>query len=152
MTFISELSDSYNQIHGWLSCTVCVIGLAFNAITITVFTCYRKQAPHSEGLAKTSLILISLAVSHFFDKINRFTCLSDRLSYLYQMSDSVLMLSYIPHSIYSYIIKTESERESPSLNDNFWSVYSTVHMIISVTFHSVFIFHMLYIFFLRIFF
>ena len=68
------------------------------------------------------------------------------------MSDSVLMLSYIPHSIYSYIIKTESERESPSLNDNFWSVYSTVHMIISVTFHSVFIFHMLYIFFLRIFF
>jgi hypothetical protein len=60
-----KIPESFNQIHGWLLSVVYVVGLAFNAITITVLINYRKQASHTTALARMSLILICLAVRYF---------------------------------------------------------------------------------------
>lgn len=120
-SLLTIFSNAYTSVHGWLSLVICFIGLSFNLINIIVL----KKNSSSEGNAKTNLILISIAIS-----------------------DSILMLTYIPYSIFTYIIKSKSDREKSDEN-SLWSMFSIFHMVISVTSHSISIWLTVYLAFFR---
>jgi len=107
----TSIMDLYIRVHGWLSCFICMIGLAFNCLNIIILG--RTQI--EPMVKKTNFILMTMA-----------------------SSDSILMASYFIFSMYTYIFKTKTERErGDQSGDEFWSILSICHMILSLTFHSI---------------
>ncbi len=104
----TNIMDSYVQVHGWLSCFICLMGVAFNLLNLIIL-----KKCKIEAMFKTNFILMSIA-----------SC------------DSILMISYFFFSFYTYILKSKNDRELAGENDEFWSLLSIVHMILSLTFHA----------------
>ena len=118
-----QFSTFYSSIHGWLSLVVCTVGISLNILNV----CILKKTS-TESASKTNLILIGLA-----------------------LSDCGLMFTYIPYAIYYYIIYSNSIFLEPyPLRDNIlWSLFSVIHLVLSLTFHSISIWLTVYLAFYR---
>lgn len=120
---INELiifSDWFRDIHGWLSTIVCIFGIPCNLLNILVLT--RPNMISSP----TNLILSALAVS-----------------------DLLTMMSSLPNSVYFYLLHDPNENESFERDTQFWIGYQMLHVIVSVTFHSISIWLTVYLAFFR---
>jgi hypothetical protein len=105
-----RFSNAYRPIHGWLSTFVCLFGIPSNMLNIIVLT--RPNLINSP----TNLILTALAVS-----------------------DLLTMLSSIVFSVYYYIVHVEKapDHPHPDRDTKFWTHFSNIHVMASVTFHSI---------------
>jgi hypothetical protein len=121
--FLLEFSTLYSSIHGWLSLAVCSLGLILNILNVIIL-----KRTRTESSSKTSLILVSLAIS-----------------------DSCTMLTYIPYAVYYYIIYSNSILLEPfPKRDNIAStIFSVIHLDLSLTFHCISIWLTVYLAFYR---
>lgn len=103
-------SEAYKPIHGWLSTFVCLFGIPANLLNIIVLT--RPNLISSP----TNLILTALAVS-----------------------DLLTMLTSLVNTIYYNIIYVHvpSNPPSPVRDTKFWVYFTQIHVMASVTFHSI---------------
>lgn len=81
---IWRFSNSYHLIHGWLSLTICSIGLLFNILNVLVLL-----KASNESAKETNYILMTLAAS-----------------------DSLAMISYLPYCIHYYIFYSKQSPDS----------------------------------------
>lgn len=105
-----RFSNAYRPIHGWLSTLVCMFGIPSNLLNIIVLTRPNLIA------SPTNLILTALAVS-----------------------DLLTMLSSIVFGVVFYIIHADKPLHDPSLERDSWgwAYFSMLHIMASVTFHSI---------------
>lgn len=109
-SIVLKMSEVYSDMHGWLSFLLCSIGIPFNIFNIVVL-----------NKAK----IASLATNSIFISI--------------AFCDTILMLVYLPFSIYFYILNSNSyaTQITASRDTFFWIHYSLINIFISVTFHSI---------------
>lgn len=109
-TIYWRFSNVYRPIHGWLSTGVCLFGIPSNLLNIIVLT--RPNMITSP----TNLILTGLAFSDLFT-----------------------MISSLVFGIYFYIVHIDSPVEIPSADrDTFaWTQFAKIHVMFTVTFHSI---------------
>lgn len=107
---IERFSSAYRPIHGWLSTFVCLFGIPSNLLNIIVLT--RPNMITSP----TNLILTALAFSDLFT-----------------------MLSSIVFGIYYYIVHINDDPFLGSVKRDTWGWvhFSMLHVMASVTFHSI---------------
>lgn len=105
-----KFSNAYRPIHGWLATFVCLFGIPSNLLNIIVLT--RPNMITSP----TNLILTALAFSDLFT-----------------------MLSSIVFSIFFYIVHMNTPYNEPSLERDSWAWthFAMLHVMASVTFHSI---------------
>lgn len=94
---------NYLQVHGWLSLFVCIFGIFANILNIIVLS--RKDM-----ISPTNAILTGLAVA-----------------------DMLVMLSYLPYTIHSYIITDMTEEYKYNYG---WTLFTLIHAHWTVVFHS----------------
>lgn len=109
-TIFWKFSNAYRPIHGWLSTAVCLFGIPSNLLNIIVLT--RPNMITSP----TNLILTALAFSDLFT-----------------------MLSSIVFGIFFYIVHIDKPLYEPSLTRDSWAwtYFAMLHVMASVTFHSI---------------
>lgn len=105
-----KFSNAYRPIHGWLATFVCLFDIPSNLLNIIVLT--RPNMITSP----TNLILTALAFSDLFT-----------------------MLSSIVFSIFFYIVHMNTPYNEPSLERDSWAWthFAMLHVMASVTFHSI---------------
>jgi hypothetical protein len=105
-----KFSNAYRPIHGWLSTGVCLFGIPSNLLNIIVLT--RSNMITSP----TNLILTGLA-----------------------FSDLLTMMSSLVFGVYFYIIhlNTPPEAPTPDRDTFFWTHFAKIHVMSTVTFHSI---------------
>lgn len=105
-----DFSNAYRLIHGWLSTGVCLFGIPCNLLNIIVLT--RSNMITSP----TNLILTGLA-----------------------FSDLLTMLSSLVYNFYYYILhgKKQINVPLPDRDTLIWTHFGNLHIMISVTFHSI---------------
>jgi hypothetical protein len=110
ITGIMGFSNAYRPIHGWLATFVCFFGISSNLLNIIVLT--RPNLVTSP----TNLILTGLAIS-----------------------DLLTMLSSFFNTFYYYIVHADKASVEASLERDtlFWTHFTNVHVMTSVTFHSI---------------
>lgn len=110
MSVIWKFSNAYRPIHGWLSTFVCLFGIPSNLLNIIVLT-----RPNMRS-SPTNLILTALAFSDLFT-----------------------MLSSIVFGIYFYIVHIDKPAFEGSVSRDTWAWthFSMLHVMASVTFHSI---------------
>lgn len=115
---IWRFSNAYRPIHAWLSTAVCLFGIPSNLLNIIVLT--RSNMITSP----TNLILTGLAFSDLFT-----------------------MLSSLLHTVYFYIIngKYPQMPPVPERDTYFWANFSNIHIMLTVTFHSISIYLTVYL-------
>ena len=109
VSYLWQFSNSYRPIHGWLSTGVCLFGIPSNLLNIIVLT-----RPHMIS-SPTNLILTGLAAS-----------------------DLLTMLSSLLFSFYFYVIHSDTpiHEPSPHRDTKLWTHFAKIHVMASVTFHS----------------
>ena len=107
--YLWRFSNFYRPIHGWLSSCVCLFGILSNTLNIIVLT--RPNMISSP----TNLILTCLAAS-----------------------DLLTMLSTLPSNFYSSVLYANSPNDLvPERDTLIWAHFSKIHVMTSVTFHSI---------------
>ena len=127
-----EFSNSYRPIHGWLSTFVCLFGIPSNLLNIIVLT-------------RPNMVCFFLLI-FFYSKLNlkQFFCFKITsptnliLSGL-AVSDLLTMITYLPFSIYYYIIYAQHSPNTPSpeRDTHFMTHFTQIHVMASVTFHCI---------------
>lgn len=122
MSSVNQFSSYYSSIHGWLSVSVCFVGIVLNITDIFV-------------LKKTKLV----------------TFTTNLILILIAIFDSIVMLIYIPFCLHYYIQFTNpySIYPIPERDTYFWTAYSIGKTLVSVTFHSISIWLTVYLAFYR---
>ena len=105
-----RISNSYRPLHGWMAVLVCLFGIPCNLLNVIVLT--RQNMISSP----TNVILTGLA-----------------------FSDLLTMLSYLPYSVYFYILFVDFKilEEVPARDSLFWVHYNMFHTMITVTCHGI---------------
>ena len=120
--YISEFSDSYSEIHGWVTVIISLF-----AIPLNIFNSYI--------LYKT--------------KISTFT--TNLILILITSCDSIMMLVYVPFCVHFYIFNKNSHliQPYPERDTFFWIGYSIFNTSVSVTLHFISIWLTVYLAFYR---
>jgi hypothetical protein len=105
-----SFSIFYSHIHGWLSITICTLGIIFNTFNVIIL----KKIKLTLELVNVLLILIAL-------------------------TNSITMISYLPYCLHYYVlydnpIYTESD---PSRDTLFWTLYEILSTMICSTTHLI---------------
>lgn len=105
-----KITNPYSRIHGWLSLFICSFGTLFNILNI--FILHKTKISTST----TNNILILIAIS-----------------------DSIIMLIYIPFCVHYYIINSVSylSEPNPKRDTLFWTSFSIINTFISITLHCI---------------
>ena len=101
-------SNAYRPFHGWLSVAVCLFGIPSNLLNIIVLT--RPNMISSP----TNLILTALA-----------------------FSDLLTMLTTLPFTFFYNVLFINQTIESPERDNIFSAHFTKIHVLISVTTHSI---------------
>jgi hypothetical protein len=111
-------ADSYRPIHGWMATFVCLFGIPANMLNIIVLT--RPNMISSP----TNLILTGLA-----------------------LSDLLTMLSSLPYTVYYSLLYANQpgNEKFPERDTKLWTHFAQIHVMASVTFHSISIWFTVYL-------
>ena len=122
VNYLSAFSNSYSEIHGWVSVIISSFAIPLNIINS--ITLYKIKT----STFKTNLILILIA-----------------------LCDSIIMLVYIPFCIHFYIRNKNSysSQPNPERDNLFWAKYSIFNSNLSVTFHFISVWLTVYLAFYR---
>ena len=110
ISFILSISEIYSNFHGWLSVSVCALGIPFNLFIIIV-------------LNKTKIVSFA----------------TNSILILIALCDTILMIVYLPFCIHFYIKNSNSYFMEPNTKRDtlFWTYYSLFNIFVSVTLHSI---------------
>ena len=109
-SFLWDISNKYQKIHGSLSLLVCVFGLISHSINMIVLT--RKNMIRRE----TNIILLAISISDF-----------------------LVLTTTTPYLIHFYIIHQDKSIfiPDPERDTKLWTIFLKTHIMSSVTFHTI---------------